>query len=166
MREQMYQIELDSESRSILIPKAVTDAVGAVDDFGFLIHTDIPLICITRNNPVAKMEQKQPGKAGRPPKHRSNMEHWDESRNAFRFPIDNLYFHHGWEYYDHCMITGKLVNEETMIFELPESFSCETVDLSNFEVVPREMFSLKIDPELRRELRMWKKQRGNCDADS
>ena len=141
MREQLYQIELDSESGSILIPKTVTDAVGAKDDFGFFIHVDRPLLCITRKNPIEKMEQKQPDKAGRPMKHRSNMERWDESRNAFCFPIDKLYFHHGWEYYDHRMITGKLVNEETMIFELPESFSCETVDLSNFEVVPREMFS-------------------------
>ena len=153
MREQIYQIELDSDSESILIPKEVTDAVGATDDFGFWMHTDRPVLCITRKNPVEKMEQKQPAKAGRPPKHRSNMEHWDESRNAFRFPIDNLYFHHGWEYYDHCMIRGELVNDETMIFRLPESYSRGEDDLSNFEVVPREKFRRIED----RELREWKK---------
>lgn len=156
MIEQLYQIELDSESKSILIPKTVTDAVGAVDDFGFLIHVDRPLICITRKNPIEKIGQKQPGKAGRPPKHRSNMERWDESRNAFCFPIDKLYFHHGWEYYDHRMITGKLVNEETMIFVLPGYYSVETVetaDLSNYKVVPREMFSRLKD----REHMEWKK---------
>ena len=151
MREQMYQIELDSESNSILIPKAVTDAVGATDDFGFWMHTDKPVLCITRKNPVEK--RKRLGKAGRPPKHRSNMEHWDESRNAFCFPIDNLYFHHGWDYYDHCVVTGKLVNEETMIFHLPESYSCGGDDFSNFEVVPREKFRRIED----RKLREWEK---------
>ncbi len=156
MREQLYQIELDSESGSILIPKTVLDAVGAENDFGFWIHVEKPLLCITRKNPSEKIGQKQPGKAGRPPKHRSNMEHWDKSRNAFCFSINNLYDCYGYEYYDHQMITGKLVNEETMIFVLPELYSSEsgeTIDYSKFEVVPREMFSRQKD----RELMEWKK---------
>lgn len=74
--------------------------------------------------------------------------------------------HRYYENYDHCMITGELVDEETMIFKLPEPYSCELVDYSRFEVVPREMFRINKDPELRHELRKWKKQRGNCDADS
>ena len=58
MREQLYQIELDSESGSILIPKTVLDAVGAENDFGFLIHVEKPLLCITRKNPSEKIGQK------------------------------------------------------------------------------------------------------------
>ena len=41
--------------------------------------------------------------------------------------------------------------------DLYMSDSGETIDYSDYEVVPREMFSFKKDPELKRELREWEK---------
>ena len=87
----MYRLFLDFKEKALLVPKEVTDAVGATDDFGIWLSTTRTDIKIT--HAAYQLSRPEPGKPGRPSKLRSNMDQWDEKEKAYRRSIGMLAIH-------------------------------------------------------------------------
>ena len=139
----MYRIILDFEKRVMLVPKDVTDAVGAETDFGIWISalgTDILISAKTYPD-----LQLNPGRPGRPAKHRGNMDKWDDEEKAYSIPLSALAGYHdaipGYKpgSKDRYVINGESISEDAILFPLRNAFEEETIDLAGYKVVTPQL---------------------------
>lgn len=114
----MLQLIMDYREKEILLPREILDSIGATEDFGVLISVDRTRIAITRDNPLELLLQRK--RRGRPPKHRSNMEYWDASENAFRFRASPLFRGTRTTEMGRCQVFGNRVSDSAVVFDLPE----------------------------------------------
>jgi hypothetical protein len=151
----MYQIFLDCSSESILVPKKVTEAVGAVEDFGIWVRASGTSILI--NSEVPALWEQKTGKPGRPHKQSSNMDHWNDKENAYRVSLKKLWafsryipgFKHGSS--ERYVIVGKS-SDDGIVFDFKKAVKSETLDLTGYSIIPLQMLR-----KLRREeTQCWK----------
>ena len=117
----MCGIIIDTTNKKLLIPKEVTDSVGATDNFGLLISPDKRWLAIVREDPLDVFIRTQARRTGRPSKKQSKMSCWDEEEEAFCLSMSDAFlrlFHWENKRYE---VTGEKVVEDAIIFELPES---------------------------------------------
>lgn len=129
----MLQLIMDYHSKEIFIPREIIDSIGATEDFGVLISEDGTRFVITRDNPLELILQGK--RRGRPPKHRSNMQYWDASVNAFRIQVPALFRESRAEELGRCTVWGNRISDYAIIFDLPVH-----IDVSKYPVVSRRMF--------------------------
>ena len=128
----------------MLVPKDVTDAVGAESDFGIWISvmgTDI--LINAKSYPCL---QPKPGRPGRPAKHRGNMDRWDDEEKAYSISLGVLAGNHnaipGYKpgSKNRYVINGKIVSEDGIVFPLRNAVEVETIDLTGYEVLTPQLF--------------------------
>ena len=138
-------IILDFATGRIRIPGDVVVAVGASADFGLLIDMDSMHILITRNTPFGAQRTRR---VGRKPKHRSNMDCWNETEKAFEKDMGILWrpfrISLGLTLRDQGQysVSGSMITDDAAVFDLADA--TEVIpehDLSGFETVPSSMFN-------------------------
>ena len=138
-------IILDFATGRIRIPGDVVVAVGASADFGLMIDMDSMHILITRNNPFVAQRTRR---VGRKPKHRSNMDCWNETEKAFEKDMGILWrpfrISLGLTLRDQGQysVSGSMITDDAAVFDLANATEIiPEHDLSGFETVPSSLFN-------------------------
>ena len=138
-------IILDFATGRIRIPRDVVVAVGASADFGLLIDMDSMHILVTRNNPFVAQRTRR---VGRKPKHRSNMNCWNETEKAFEKDMGVLWrpfrISLGLALRDQGQysVSGSMISDDAAVFDLADA--AEIIpehDFSGFETVSPSSFN-------------------------
>ena len=142
----MYHIYLDCSNGSILVPKIVTDAVGAVGDFGIWVRAAGTSILINSEVPVLWKARK--GKSGCPQRRRSNMEHWDDEEKAYRVSLKKLWTFGRYipEFKTGCseryVIDGENHGKDGIVFDFKKAVKIKTFVLTGYRAIPVQMLRM------------------------
>ena len=90
----MCGIIIDTTNKKLLIPKEVTDSVGATDNFGLLISPDKRRLAIVREDPLDVFIRTQGRRIGRPSKKQSKMvcqyKHFNTAIHTLKFKTQSF----------------------------------------------------------------------------
>ena len=135
----MHRIILDLRKGIILVPKDVTNAVGAENDFGIWLSTMGDAILI--NDKTYHASQQKTRRQGRPAKHSGNMDKWDDEEKAYSISLSILTGYHdvipGYrpDSKGRYLINGDPISKEGILFLFRNAVEAETIDLSGYEII-------------------------------